>query len=177
VSCVENPALAFAPQGVLARTVLNRGGLACSSSAKITAINIPRLFMGKQIISLDPVVVCGMGFQRAGQCESKLTILTNDWGFDDQIDACRNKCGGGEYYDAVKAMWTPGYGAAMAFAARYAGTPEANPNDFAFSYPGVENAMQDRIGGEGAREFNTGGAGLGLVPKYIRAPCFLGRCR
>lgn len=176
IACTEDRALDFPAQGVVQRTVLNRGGLSCKASAKITAINIPRLFAGKEIFSLEPVTVCGMGLPTSGQCLGKLAILTNDWGFDEEIAACKNTCSGGTYHDAVKAMWTPGYGAALAFAARYAGTPESSPNDFAFSYPGVENAMMDRVGGEGDHDFNTGGAGIGMVPKFARPACFLGRC-
>ncbi len=177
VSCEPDRSLSF-PATMTARPVLlNVGGLRCTASAEVRAINIPRRFMNKAIVREEPIPVCGMGLPVNGVCEGSLSVLTNDWGLfgDDETKECKNDCDVSHYRGLVRSLWAGGGGAGRAFAERFAGTPGTDANEFQFSYAGIESDLTDYVGGEGLPTFITGGAGAGMVPKKTHPKCFLGK--
>jgi hypothetical protein len=184
VVCEAEPALSF-PASPTARALLwDVGGLRCSSSAEIKAINAPRRFLQKdnggffkeEVFRREPIPVCGMGFPVSGHCVGRAAILTNDWGLvGDETRACKNSCGVSHYRAMVQRLFGGGGGAGRAFAEQFAGSPGSDANEFHFSYSGVEDGMTDFVGGEGQPVFITGGAGSGMVPRMTRPKCFLGK--
>jgi hypothetical protein len=184
VDCVPDRNLNF-PASVTAAPVLRDvGGLRCTASASIKAINIPKAFLQKddggffkeKITRTQPIPVCGMGLPVNGACRGVLSILTNDWGLvGEETRECKNGCGSSEYRGMVRRLFGGGGGAGRAFAEQFAGPPGSDANEFHFSYSGVESGMLDYVGGEGETTFITGGAGSGMVPRMVRPKCFLGK--
>lgn len=189
VKCVrDDQLLSFPGTAAVQGLMLDVGSLRCSSSARVSAINIPEKFLQRDeggffdesIVRRRPIPVCGMGLPVEGNCRGALALLTNDWGLaDDETAQCKlYDCSGGPYRELIHRMFGggPGSGAGAAFAARFAGAAPVTPSNYFFSYSGVESGMmQDLQGSEGAPRFNTGGAGMGLVPRLQRPNCFLGK--
>lgn len=186
VKCEEVSSLsALFPATKTAQTVMKaEGGLRCTSSAQVKAINVPRRFLQKDtggffresIVRRAPIPVCGMGLPFNGQCRGALAILTNDWGLaNEETDECKLACQASPYRGMVKSMYGGGGGLGGDFAARFAGAPPVTADAYFFSYSGVESGMLDFVGGEGAPSFITGGAGAGMVPRMTRPKCFLGK--
>ena len=172
------------PAMVVIKTLLDEGGLSCTSSAKVKAINIPRRFLQRDsggffeqsIVRRDPIPICGMGLPVNGNCRGSLAILTNDWGLaNEETDECKLSCNSSPYRGMIQKMFGGGGGAGAAFATRFAGAAPTNAGEFHFSYAGVESGMQDYVGGEGMPTFITGGAGAGMVPRMAHPKCFLGK--
>jgi hypothetical protein len=189
VRCVrDDQLLSFPGTAAVQGLMLDVGSLRCSSSARVSAINIPEKFLQRDeggffdeaIVRRRPLPVCGMGLPVEGACRGSLALLTNDWGLsDDETEQCKLfDCGRSPYRGLVQRMFGggPGGGAGAAFASRFAGAAPVTPASYFFSYSGVESGMQqDLQGSEGATRFNTGGAGMGLVPRLQRPHCFLGK--
>ncbi|MFO0597253.1 MAG: hypothetical protein U0228_18210 [Myxococcaceae bacterium] len=184
VSCEADPNLHFEASKTAKPVMLDFGGLRCTASAQIKAINIPTTFLQKdeggffkhEITRRDPIPVCGMGFPERGVCKGSLSILTNDWGLvGDETAECKNRCGVSVYRASVEQLFGGGGSLGRNFAEKFAGTPGSDANEFHFSFSGVESGMTDFVGGEGQPTFITGGAGSGLVPRMTRPKCFLGR--
>ncbi len=184
VRCEQEDSLRFLPSTTAAVVMRPEGGLNCTASAKVKAINIPRRFLQNdnggffehKIVRTTPIPVCGMGLPVNGACRGSLAILTNDWGLaNDETEECKLSCGASPYRGMVSRMWGGGGGAGAAFATRFAGGAPTNASEFHFSYSGVESGMMDFVGGEGTPTFITGGAGAGMVPRMTRPKCFLGK--
>ncbi len=184
VRCEAAPDLHFKASTTATPVLIDQGGLRCTSSAEVRAINIPRAFLQKEnggffrqtIVRRDPIPVCGMGLPVKGKCVGALAVLTNDWGLvNDETNECKNTCTASPYRGMVQQLWTSGFGEGAAFARAYAGEPGTTAEKFEFSYAGVESGMTDFVGGEGFPTFITGGSGLGMVPKMTRPKCFLGK--
>ncbi|MFZ5445325.1 MAG: TadE/TadG family type IV pilus assembly protein [Myxococcota bacterium] len=184
VTCVPSGGLHFEPTRTAAPVLLDVGGLQCSSSAELRAINIPRAFLQREsggffdrkIVRDRPSRVCGLGLPVEGQCRGALAILTNDWGLvGEETKECLNPCRVSHYRGMVEKLFAGGGSAGRSFAERYAGSPPIDATNFFFSYAGVESGMRDFVGGEGTPTFITGGSGLGMVPKMTHPKCFLGK--
>lgn len=185
VDCVRDDNLHFAPSLTARPVMIDLGGLRCSASASIKAINVPKAFLQKEdsgffkekITRTAPIPVCGMGFPVNGTCRGALSILTNDWGLvGDETRECKNACAVSEYRGMVQRLFGAGGGTAgRDFAVQFAGDPLSDATEFHFSFSGVESGMMDYVGGEGLPRFITGGAGSGMVPQMLRPRCFLGK--
>jgi hypothetical protein len=184
VRCEREDSLIFRPAPVAAVVLRPEGGLNCTSSASVKAINVPKRFLQNdtggffehKLLRTQPIPVCGMGLPVNGACRGSLSILTNDWGLaNEETDECKLDCTASPYRGMISSMWGGGGGAGLAFATRFAGAAPTSANEFHFSYSGVESGMMDYVGGEGISTFITGGAGAGMVDKMIRPKCFLGK--
>lgn len=187
VKCAREDSLRFRASPTARPLMLEAGGLHCTASAQVRAINIPERFLqrdtggffAQSIVRRSPIPVCGMGLPVNGRCRGSLAILTNDWGLaNEETEECKNDCDASPYRGLVKKLWDTkggGGGAGAAFAARYAGGAPTDANEFQFSYSGVESGMTDFVGGEGTPTFITGGAGAGMVPRMSHPKCFLGK--
>lgn len=196
VRCEREGSLRFRASPAAEELMKDVGGLKCSASAQVKAINVPERFLQRDnggffehsIVRRQPIPICGMGLPVGGACTGALALLTNDWGLaKEETDTCKLDCRDSAYRGMIEAMFRrtpPPSGRAAAFAARFAGAVPASPADFHFSYSGVEEEMQQRVpGSEGQDTFITGGAGSGMVPELrtgrANEPrCFLGKkCR
>ena len=184
VACEQEDSLRFQASPTARPVLFEQGGLRCTSSAEIRAINIPTSFLQRdeggffkeRIARQTPIPVCGMGLPVNGQCKGSLALLTNDWGLaNEETDECKNGCDISAYRGQVQRLFAGGGGAGAAFAAQFAGAPPTDANAFQFSYSGVESGMTDYVGGEGTPVFITGGAGTGMVTRMTRPKCFLGK--
>ena len=187
VRCVPDGTLTFTARPVDAQRVfIDEGGLRCTSSAQVKAINIPRRFLQRdtggffkeEIVRSAPIPVCGLGLPVNGACRGSLAILTNDWGLaNEETEECKNACDESPYRGMVKAMFAGGGTRGADFAAAYAGAPGTTADEYHFSYSGVESGMVDYVGGEGTPNFITGGAGVsgGMVERLSHPKCFLGK--
>ncbi len=188
VRCEQEDSLRFLPSTTASVVMRPEGGLNCTASAKVKAINIPRRFLQNdnggffehKIVRTTPIPICGMGLPVNGACRGSLAILTNDWGLANEETAeCKltPPCAASAYRGMISAMWGGGGGAGAAFATRFAGSAPTNANEFHFSFSGVESGMEDYVGGEGQPNFITGGAGVdeGMVWQKSRPKCFLGK--
>ncbi len=186
VTCAREGSLNFhaSKTPMEANLMLDVGGLACTASAKVKAINIPRRFLQRDtggffnqtIVRRDPIPVCGMGLPANGNCRGTLAILTNDWGLaNEETEECKLSCTASPYRGMISRMFVAGGGAGVAFATRFAGAAPTSAGEFHFSYSGAESGMTDYVGGEGTPNFITGGAGSGMVPRMTHPRCFLGK--
>ena len=184
VQCEVDRTLPFPASKTAQVVLLDSGGLRCTSSASVKAINVPRRFLQRDsggffkesIVRSDPIPVCGMGLPVDGACRGSLAILTNDWGLaNDETAECKNDCTDSAYRGEVKQMFHGSFPDGVAFATQFTGAPPTSPNEFHFSYSGVESGMIDYVGGEGTPTFITGGAGIGMVPRLRHPKCFLGK--
>ena len=186
VKCEVDLSMKFLASPTARVVMLDRGGLRCSSSAEVKAINVPRRFLqrdtggffNQSIVRRDPIPVCGMGLPVNGNCRGSLAILTNDWGLaNEETEECKNTCSVSAYRGEVKQMYGGGFTKAVDFATQFAGAPPTSPNEFQFSYSGVESDMLDFVGGEGTPNFITGGSGVadGMVTRLSHPKCFLGK--
>ncbi|MBL8909966.1 MAG: hypothetical protein JNM17_04590 [Archangium sp.] len=184
VTCIADGNLSFPATLTAAPVYRDEGGLRCSATASIKAINVPRAFLQKEdqgffkekITRTAPIPICGMGFPVNGNCRGVLSVLTNDWGLvGEETRECKNSCSVSEYRGMVQRLFRGGGGQGRAFAAQFAGDPGSDANEFHFSFSGVESGMIDFVGGEGQPSFITGGAGSGMVPQMVRPRCFLGK--
>ena len=184
VQCEQENSLRFTASRTAQGIMREEGGLNCTASAKVKAINIPRRFLQRDnggffehsIVRRDPIPVCGMGLPFNGNCRGSLAILTNDWGLaNEETEECKLSCTSSPYRGMISSMFGGGGGAGAAFASAYAGGAPTSASEFHFSYSGVESGMTDYVGGEGTPTFITGGAGAGMVPRMVRPKCFLGK--
>jgi hypothetical protein len=184
VKCEDDPSMRFLASPTARVVLLEKGGLHCTATAQVKAINVPRRFLQKdtggffrqEIVRRDPIPVCGMGLPVNGSCRGSLAILTNDWGLaNDETAECKNTCSSSPYRGEVQRMFGGGGGKGGAFADQFAGPPPVTADNYFFSYSGVESGMVDFVGGEGVPTFITGGAGTGMVPRMSHAKCFLGK--
>lgn len=184
VTCTREDSLLFRASPTARAVMREEGGLSCTASAKVKAINIPRRFLQRDsggffeqsIVRRDPIPVCGMGLPVNGACRGTLAILTNDWGLaNEETDECKLSCAASPYRGMIKSMFGGGGGAGAAFASKYAGGAPTSASEFHFSYSGAESGMTDFVGGEGTPTFITGGAGAGMVPRMTHPKCFLGK--
>lgn len=185
VNCIRDGNLNFPASATAQAVMWDVGGLRCSATASIKAINVPKAFLQKEdqgffketITRTQPIPVCGMGFPVNGTCRGVLSILTNDWGLvGEETRECKNSCSVSEYRGMVQRLFGGGGGGqGRAFAAQFAGDPGSDATEFHFSFSGVESGMIDFVGGEGQPTFITGGAGSGMVPQMVRPKCFLGK--
>lgn len=66
----------------------DRGGVSCTASATVNAVNFPGSFLDRDVLSKeelydgDPIRVCGAGRAVNGRCQGSYGILTGDWAFD-----------------------------------------------------------------------------------------------
>lgn len=186
VTCQEEGSLSFEASATPRRLNLfgDKGGLSCTASAKVKAINIPRRFLQRDsggffeqtIVRRDPIPVCGMGLPVNGACRGSLAIMTNDWGLaNEETEECKLTCPGSPYRGMIARMFGGGGGAGAAFAMKFAGAAPTSASEYHFSYSGAESGMLDFVGGEGTPQFITGGAGSGMVPRMTHPKCFLGK--
>ncbi|MDP1827326.1 MAG: hypothetical protein Q8L48_28890 [Archangium sp.] len=186
VRCEEDRSLAYLASPTARVVYQEEGGLRCSASAQVKAINIPRRFLQRDsggffresIVRSAPIPVCGMGLPVNGACRGALAILTNDWGLaNEETEECKNTCTASPYRGLVESMFEGGGTKGADFAARYAGPPGTTADRYHFSYSGVESGMVDYVGGEGTPNFITGGAGVsgGMVERLSHPKCFLGK--
>ncbi|MBK7861650.1 MAG: pilus assembly protein [Archangiaceae bacterium] len=140
--------------------------------------------------------VCSMGRAVGGSCGGSMSLLLNDWGLAGDAEkaecrltvgnpgGCDSSTGGSPapppntvYKEAVRRMWSPSFSGAVTFAMQYAGAAPARPNEFWFSYAGLESGYLTQNGGEGRGEWHTGGPGVATstVPDLeVAKSCFLG---
>lgn len=189
VRCEQEDSVNFSPSSAAAGVMSPVGGLNCTASAKVKAINIPRRFLQKDnggffkhtIVRTTPIPICGMGLPVNGSCLGSLAILTNDWGLaNEETGECRLSCNASAYRGMISSMWERKGGGGVAgarFAKQFAGDAPTTANEFHFSFSGVESGMEDYVGGEGTPNFITGGAGVsgGMVWQKSRPKCFLGK--
>lgn len=184
VRCAQEDSLKFEASSTAQPMMKREGGLHCTASARVKAINVPEQFLQRSsggffehsIVRRTPIPVCGMGLPVNGVCKGSLAILTNDWGLaNEETEECKNLCDASPYRGMIKQLWTVGRRAGADFAEKYAGSAPTDADEFQFSYSGVESGMTDYVGGEGTPEFITGGAGLGMVPRMSHPKCFLGK--
>lgn len=184
VDCQRENSLVFRASATADGVMRPEGGLHCTASAKVKAINIPKAFLQNdnggffehKIVRSQPIPVCGMGLPVNGVCRGSLAVLTNDWGLaNEETDECKLSCSSSAYRGMIRSMFGGGGGAGAAFASRFAGGAPTTASEYHFSYSGVESGMMDFVGGEGTPTFITGGAGAGMAPRMIRPKCFLGK--
>ena len=186
VKCEEDRSLSrlFPATSTAGNVLREEGGLRCTATALVKAINVPRRFLQKDtggffresIVRQAPIPVCGMGLPVNGHCRGALAILTNDWGLaNEETEECKLACAASPYRGLVKSMFGGGGSAGAQFAASFAGAPPVTADSYFFSYSGVESSMLDYVGGEGTPNFITGGAGAGMVPRMTHPKCFLGK--
>jgi hypothetical protein len=140
--------------------------------------------------------ICSMGRALHGRCGGALSLLLNDWGLAgdpekgecrlrvDSPGTCTSSTSGSPappantiYMSAVRRMWAPSFAASVAFATQYSGAAPATPNDFWFSYAGLESDYLTSNGGEGQGTWHTGGPGVATstIPQMqVAKDCFLG---
>jgi hypothetical protein len=198
VKCQENAALRWQPSGTASRAYSDRGGFECTSEASLAAalpINFLNdangFFKAKNYDARHSTLkICGMGRATGGTCNGYLPILLGDWGLsgDAEKGECKLAVGNSgacvstsfaanqDYKDATQRMWSAGFGKSKALAMQWAGAAPADPNEFWFSYSGLESSYDTTVGGEGLGTFKTGGPGLGSIPdNTVAADCFLGK--
>lgn len=80
------------------RMYRDRGGVQCSSSAEIKALNFPKAFMEnggplakEKLFQSQPLRVCGVGLARNGECKGELAVLTGDWAIDGELNSSANR--------------------------------------------------------------------------------------
>lgn len=80
------------------RMYRDRGGVQCSSSAAITALNFPKAFMEnggplskEKLFQTQPLRVCGVGLAKNGTCKGELAVLTGDWAIDGELNSTANR--------------------------------------------------------------------------------------
>jgi hypothetical protein len=198
VRCQENAALRWQPSGTASRAYVDRGGFECTSEADIAA-QLPIKFLNDangffRAKNYDArhtsLKICGMGRASGPSCSGYLPILLGDWGLAGDAEkgecklavdgptSCISSTGNPNqtYKTATQNMWSPGFGKAKALAQQWAGSVPSDPNEFWFSYSGLEDDYNTTVGGEGLQIFKTGGPGLGSIPdERTAADCFLGK--
>jgi hypothetical protein len=203
VTCRKNPGIGWAPSSTAARAYIDTGGMECSATAQLKAampvdfLNTANgLFSAKQYDARGAATggllnVCSMGRAVSGLCTGQLPVLLGDWGLagEPQKGECKLSLGSplascvsttsppnDPYKDTLKRTWSPSFSKSKSFAQTYAGAAPADPNEFWFSYSGLEDDYETSVGGEGLGTFLTGGPGLGTLPdKTVVADCFLGK--
>lgn len=139
--------------------------------------------------------VCALGRATGSSCDGQLAVLLGDWGLagDREKGECKLAVGSpgrcvsttagappappnDVYRAATERLWVPAFYKTRAFANTFAGGAPADPNEFWFSYSGVESNYDTTVGGEGIGTAKTGGAGIGLIPPLtVGNDCFLGK--
>jgi hypothetical protein len=189
VMCREDRAAHFEAPGIAKPIFEDRGAFWCRSEAKLQAIRMPKSFLQADdgsffqapTFRMTAMKVCGLGLPKNGACEGKAELLTNDWGFvgREETKECKLGCTSSPYRGAVSRVFDTqkGWGNGVAFAERFAGAAGARPDEFYFSYSGVESGHTQTISAEQGPTWNTGSPGVGTLAGHAQAPfkCFLGR--
>jgi len=203
VTCQKNRNIGWAPSTTAAKAYLDTGGMECSAAAQLKAVmpvdflnTANGFFSAKQYDARHAAAggalsVCSMGRAVSGLCTGQLPVLLGDWGLagEAQKGECKLAIGSplapcvsttsppnDPYKQTLLRTWAPGFSKAKAFATTYSGSAPADPNEFWFSYSGLEDDYETSVGGEGLGTFLTGGPGLGTLPdKTVVADCFLGK--
>lgn len=76
----------------------DRGGVSCSASATVEAINFPTAFMEgdgalaqHKLFASQPLRICGLGLAKNGKCPGQLAVLTGDWAIDGEMKSVANR--------------------------------------------------------------------------------------
>lgn len=76
----------------------DRGGVSCSASATVQAINFPTAFMEgdgplaqQKLFKSQPLRICGLGLAKNGKCTGQLAVLTGDWAIDGELNSVANR--------------------------------------------------------------------------------------
>ncbi|WP_375755179.1 pilus assembly protein [Corallococcus exercitus] len=98
VSCEQNGAVDWAGALVTQLVYRDEGGTACNAQASLSAWNIPRTFLDKgtegglykeqHLADVESnLQVCAVGRAVGGQCNSRFSMLVDDWGLSNEVES------------------------------------------------------------------------------------------
>jgi hypothetical protein len=165
VTCEEAGSISFKPSSSTNSVYEDTGGMRCSSSARLSPINIPRNFVdqGQGAIfdvahaALNALTVCGTGRAKNGQCQGGYGILLDDWGLAGASESQEcvlldgAGCANGPYYRSTKIVYDKHNtvnGASVNLAQSIVGTAPINPGQFWMSFRGEGDFQEREPGGD-----------------------------